>query len=679
MSAPSTRSFPSGAQRPEVQAQSTGKVSDALRYRPEIDGLRALAVLAVIFFHIDIPGFSGGFVGVDIFFVISGFLITGLIHRELVEQRFSLLHFYERRARRILPPLIAVLLASTVGALLLFSSVDLIDYAKTLIATALFAANIQFWRITQGYFAIEAEINPLLHIWSLAVEEQFYVVFPLLLIAVHRWRPERVRTVILLCSAASLALAAWLVPHNDKSAFFLTPARVWELGLGALLALGLVPPARDAWVREMLGWSGLALILAPVFLYSIQTPFPGLAALPPCLGAAMILHLRTGSSRVSRWLTWPPLMFVGLISYSLYLWHWPLLAFARYVLGTGPLPLLVQLGVIFAAAVLAVVSWSFIEQPFRGGRFTRKQIFRFAVAAMAVLIAAPAGIRLANGLPGRFSPEANLLIAGRSDFDPDREACQRRTIKQGLCRLGEPNAPLRFLLWGDSHASALKPAAAAAAVRLHVGGLLATRPGCAPLIGYKDVNPACPAENDATLAFLSRHREIKIVILDARWTFRRTGRQQALEERGIIPDHAAADTTLALTAARFDRAVARTISALRGMGKRVIVVGDVPEVGWDVPARLFMAHRFGISPGTILTWPDVWQRQGFIERGFTARAAAGEIAFVPLLRHFCPGACRLTLDGAPLYLDNSHVSATAARRVVAPLLAPVLDRELKRY
>src|SRR5271170_3095038 len=304
------------------------------RYRPEIDGLRALAILPVLLFHYRVSPFRGGFVGVDVFFVISGYLITQLIEAERREGRFSIARFYERRVRRIFPALFVMLTAATIAAAFILFPVDLVRYANSLLATAGFAANFEFWR-EAGYFDVAAAEKPLLHLWSIAVEEQFYLVFPALLLLFQSRRVAITLAIFVL----SFAFAVWGVIHAPSAAFYLLPGRAWELMLGALLALHAVPFIERRWIREALAVTGIALIAIAVFGYSKDTPFPGAAALLPCLGAALVIYSSVpGITSASAVLSLPPLVFVGRISYSLYLWHWPLYVFARYFSFRDPPP-----------------------------------------------------------------------------------------------------------------------------------------------------------------------------------------------------------------------------------------------------------------------------------------------------------------------------------------------------
>ncbi len=299
-----------------LRVEQIPAISSATRYRPDIDGLRAVAVLAVVLYHAGVPGVAGGFVGVDVFFVISGFLITGILAHELDADRFSIVGFYDRRVRRILPALVLVVAASFVAGWILLSPAALRDFAGSAAATALFASNVWFWQ-TRDYFTQAAELLPLLHTWSLAVEEQFYIIFPLLLFALRRWSRATLTLVIAAGCTVSFFLSVLGVAWMPTATFYLLPTRAWELGIGALLALVSLPAASRP-LREAGAALGLAAILASVALIDVTTPFPGAAALPACLGAvALIWAGGQGPTYAGALLSLPAVAFVGLISYSL--------------------------------------------------------------------------------------------------------------------------------------------------------------------------------------------------------------------------------------------------------------------------------------------------------------------------------------------------------------------------
>ncbi|MFQ3217660.1 acyltransferase family protein, partial [Paraperlucidibaca sp.] len=337
-----------------------------MKYRREIDGLRAVAVLPVILFHAGFDTFSGGFVGVDIFFVISGYLISTIIISELQNEKFSIVNFYERRARRILPALFFVMLSCIPFAYFWLTPSDLKDFAQSLISVSVFSSNILFWR-ESGYFDAAAELKPLLHTWSLAVEEQYYVIFPLFLMAFWGGGKRLIVTLLTIAFLVSIALAEWASLVKPSAAFFLLPTRVWELLIGVFSAFYLSKMNRYRFSKcfsEFFGWLGLILIAYSILIYSESTPFPGIYALVPTIGAALVILFAEKETFVARFLGNKLFVGIGLISYSAYLWHQPLFAFARQR-SLLELDELVLLALVALSLLLAYFSWRFIEYPFR--------------------------------------------------------------------------------------------------------------------------------------------------------------------------------------------------------------------------------------------------------------------------------------------------------------------------
>lgn len=482
-------------------------------YRREIDGLRALAVLPVMLFHAGFEAFAGGFVGVDVFFVISGYLITTIIISELQRGTFSLLNFYERRARRILPALFVVMLVSIVLAWFWLLPADMKNFSQSLAAVTVFASNFLFWR-ESGYFDAAAELKPLLHTWSLAVEEQYYVFFPLFLMALWRLGKRCILLSMAIMFVASLLLAEWMSAASPAAAFFLMPTRIWELLIGAFAAFYLSRASDgvgNARLAEAGGWIGVLMILLPVFWYSKTTPFPGLYALVPTVGALLIILFATQQTLVGRFVGNRVFVGIGLISYSAYLWHQPLFAFARYM-GFTSYDKLVFAGLCVLALVLAVVSWKFIEQPFRDKTLVgRRGIFAFALVGSAMFGCLGVWGHLKKGDVGqinsdqrefvgffenarpewRYTEKMALLDKYRADCDfydiPGYRAgsptvLPRPTIAVSCYTSAKPRDKLVFV-WGDSHAQ-----------QLH-HGLRATLP--ADIDVLQVASSGCPARLDA--------------------------------------------------------------------------------------------------------------------------------------------------------------------------------------
>ncbi|HTQ12938.1 MAG TPA: acyltransferase family protein [Rhizomicrobium sp.] len=654
---------------PDFQPHPPGR-----RYRPDIDGLRALAILPVVFFHYQVPGFSGGFVGVDVFFVISGYLIASLIHAEMREGRFSILGFYERRVRRIFPALFTVLVASTLAAIVILFPDDLERFGRSLFATAFFAANFEFWR-ELGYFDVSAELKPLLHLWSIAVEEQFYLLFPPILMAVAGRAKARGLATVAVIFAASLAFSLWAVRTHPEFAFYMLPARAWELMLGAMLAIGsLEPPPRA--VREGMAALGVAMIAASVALYTRATPFPGAAALLPCVGTALVIHAGHGETSVNAALSWRPLVFVGLISYSLYLWHWPLIVYARHVLGHEP-GAWATAGLMAAAFALAAFSWRFVERPFRARTFRppRRKLFAGALAAMAAAAACGAVFVSARGLPGRLPADVQRILAAEHDEDPRAVTCFGMTgadVRAGkLCRIGDLSAPVPdFVLWGDSHAGSIIPAVDVVAKREHRSGYFAATDSCPPLLGVTRPDAwKCRDFNDAVIdVALGPH--IRDVILDARWAKNAEGLSYGDEPPGriLLYDDLGRGTDRASTHAVFLRGLVRTVGKLTDAKKKVIIVASAPEIGWPVPVVLARLRLMGDKRDMDLPLETDLRRQRTVLLDFGLMKFRFGVRLVDPADVLCDDrVCHVIENGYPLYRDEHHLSAHAARLLIPEL------------
>jgi peptidoglycan/LPS O-acetylase OafA/YrhL len=610
-----------------------------IRYRRDIDGLRAVAILPVLLFHAHVPGFSGGYVGVDIFFVISGFLITGIIAREVDEGRFSLTRFYERRFRRIMPALALMILAVLGGAAWLYLPGDLEGVPRSALAATLFASNLWFFTDT-GYFAGGADVKPLLHTWSLAVEEQYYIGFPLLLLLLARFAPARRTQAVAAIAAASLALAIAMQRDTSGFAFYLPATRAWELLAGSLLALGAVPPIHARWLRELSAWTGLAAITAAVLLYDRTTPFPGLAALPPVLGAALLIHAAPGT-QAARLLSLPPLVGVGLISYSLYLWHWPLIVFTEYATD-APLSGITRLIVIAAAVALATASWRLVERPFRDARAVpAPSIFRFTAGAMALLCGLSLGLIAAGGWPGRFPAAALKPMAGQQDFSPARKACHDSFMRHAEpCVLGAAVRP-DALLWGDSHGVEF---AYALSLRARAEGrslIERTTSSCPPVLGYEATDPRCAAANRAAFAAIRADPAITRVYLAAFWANGDFDR----------PDFVA----------KLDH----TVAALRQAGKAVTIIGPMPPQSFDVPRRLAHLALAGQDAAEAGVPRAAVDASTVHLRALFARLHDKGVTIIDPVARLCDARrCAIERGGKPLYFDSHHPSLTAAKWII---------------
>lgn len=653
-----------------------------MQYRPDIDGLRAVAVLPVVLFHAGSQTFSGGYVGVDIFFVISGYLIGGIIVEEIGQGRFTILNFYERRIRRLFPALFTVIAASAVIASFVFMPADFRDFGESAAAATLFVANILFWQ-EAGYFDTPAAVKPLLHTWSLSVEEQFYVVFPVFMILVRRWLKGRWVLWLLPVLVLSFGLSVWGAIYKPSSTFYLAPTRAWELLTGVLLALGVFAPVARRWLRESLALAGLALIAWAVLRFDEHTAFPGLNALFPVLGAALLIHSGRNGTIVSRLLGQRPLVFTGLISYSLYLWHWPLIVFAGYI-NIHPLSDVQMSLVVLLSIGLAILSWRYVERPFRSrSRIAVRPLFAGAAAAMALLVVAGGAVAVAKGWPARFPLQVQMIAAATAATDPRAVECKNflfggSSAGAEPCTYGAAAAP-RTAVWGDSHANALIPGIAAAAERHGEAVAFLGADSCRPVFGAYDsrtASTACKEYNDAVRTWLERHPEIDYVVMVSRWATLAHGKSGTLGpnegyEPPAISDRPGRVLDIGDAEQLAERHVRQTVETLRRMGKKVVLVYPVPEVGYDVPSTLARRALFGEEPESFTRPVSLYRKRShFIAGVLDGLGDEGIIRLHPESRLCDETDCLVYADGQPLYHDDDHLSLAGAA-FLAPLFDPV--------
>ncbi|WP_421699312.1 acyltransferase family protein [Ancylobacter sp.] len=461
-----------------------------MKYRSEIDGLRAVAVVPVILFHAGFGAFSGGYVGVDVFFVISGYLITVILLNEIEAGTFSIARFYERRARRILPALSVVMLACLPFAWLWMIPDQLKEFGQSVTAVVFFVSNFLFWKEEGSYFAAAAELKPLLHTWSLAVEEQYYLFAPLTLAALWRFGRRRLFWMVVGVAVLSLLATEWGWRYAPRANFYLPQFRIWELLAGSIcgfLATSHAPRASNG-----LSALGLGMILFAIFAFDEATPFPSLYALVPVVGAALVVLFAHKGTVVARVLSARVLVGLGLISYSAYLWHQPLFAFARIRSLVEPAPAL-MMALAVLSLVLAYLSWRYVEQPFRRRPVpllpSRRDLFRASALVGGLFAVVGIYANVSKGIPSRLASiekgsQAEKLIAsaGRPTIDAH---CDRSGVPNQvgpLCPIFQPANPRhRILIIGDSHAQATLPAFAGVGETDAVYWMGAA--SCPPLIG----------------------------------------------------------------------------------------------------------------------------------------------------------------------------------------------------
>ena len=644
---------------PKSELPQQPAVKNALKYRPDIDGLRAVAVLVVLAFHIGLSRFSGGFVGVDVFFVISGYLISSIILADINARRFTIKGFYERRIRRIFPALFAMLAVSSIVAYVYLLPSELVDYAKSMLAATGSASNLYFWKHS-GYF--ESPLSkPLLHTWSLAVEEQFYISFPLILLLVRRFSPRRLRTAVILLFFVSLLISCVVVVRNPETAFYMPYTRAWELLLGTLLSLKIFPRLGSAWLRNTATLGGLGMILWSVLFYTHDTVFPGLSALLPCVGSALIIWAgEAGTSFVGSLLSWRPVVFVGLISYSLYLWHWPiivlrsmgmLMSVSTINLGhlafvsAHRLDMLLDIGISF---VLAVLSWKFVEGPFRNGRLrlSGRPLFALAGGVMTVLLACAAWTVQARGFRDRF-PDQALQIASALDSN-----AETASIRTGVCFitteyhfakydfntcLREDQQKRNYLLLGDSHSAMLWSALTSALPHSNV--MQASTAACEPSLAPSGSRDCKDMMTYIFQRYLPTH-SVQGLFIVARW-----------EEKDLAP-------------------LSQLISWAKQRRIPVVVFGPVPE--YDAPLPRLLAYSIAWDKPNLARQHMVASTKVLDTEMQHMATGMWHVPYISLYHEICaPDGCREYADAAstiPLMGDTNHLSAPGASLIVQQLV-----------
>ena len=660
-------------------------------YRPDIDGIRAIAILSVVLYHSKVPFFTGGFTGVDIFFVISGYLIGGHIFSELSAGTFSFLRFYQRRTKRILPAFYVVLVFIVLAGLIVLSPFELRQLGRGAVAATVCASNIYFW-LKNNYFATPSQLDPLLMTWSLGVEEQFYVVVPLLMVLLVRIRRALLLPAIVVICVLSFLFSCFALEKYPMLVFYLLPARAWELGVGVALGIGVVlGTGALSWKRKSFGprltqalsLSGLALMFAPIFLLHTGSPFPGLAALPSVVGTALVLAVPT-SWMNRRLLSFPGLVFIGKISYSWYLWHWPLLAYLRIVSGQNPPALGIFITVILSF-IVAVLSFYFIEQPLR--RSTRRPaplLIGYAAVSCALLVLC-ATLWFSHGFPQRYPALA------RVEAKENVQHAEPCLADYGIDKLtlspecyDPANTRPAIALLGDSHAAALAPALRSVADTRGYSFAQITKVGCLPLDGaarYLTQHPLhageCARFNREVLDLVERDPHIQVVVLSGAWP--------ACLHRNWANGWLVSDTTrqrelptLDATKKIFVDSLAALILSLEANRKQVIVFDDIPSFDFDplekfrmssIPARRTLANWLdnsntvdsGFAP------PADLAGDSFVDPLATSLlqqtlAASPQATLVDLKSKLCNahGNCIYRNETQLFYVNESHVSPSGA-------------------
>lgn len=654
----------------------------SLHHRTDIDGLRCLAIVPVVLYHAHVPAFASGFVGVDVFLVISGFLISGIIDRQVRAGAFDLKAFWVRRLRRLLPALLTLVVVVQLLSTFIINGRELKLSGVAGASAIAGLSNIYFWWST-NYFGPGQSYNPFLMTWSLGLEMQFYLIFPLIMMGIGKRPPTVGMATLGLLTAASLLICLILDRYANGFAFYMLPARFWELSAGAMLALCHLyhsPPGKPTATTQALAVGGLAMVLYAATMLD-QSHYPGVATLLPVAGTLALLHSRHSWIN-RRLLCWRPLVIVGLISYSLYLWHMPLLELTELVTLGQPAPS-VQATVILLSLVLAYLSWRFIEIRFRtryaDGPDSRVLPYAAATASVGAILLTTI---LISDAPQRLPLAARMA---ERQFNKDKAdtclaAYGSATPVAGPCLAPTPRGSYGVALLGDSHAAAL---GAGVAEKLRASGrhlIQIEKSACQPILGLDQPRPGrsthaaeCLLFNEAAFRRVARDPTISTVLLSAFWsasTVRPVRVEGPAQESSVLPPAGAA---------AFGRALADTIRRYRVAGKRVVIIGDVPlfrfnpahaAMGDVIPARRMLRGLLG-APEDIR---DGYGPRRWLRSSATAdRAVAQAIMAVPGTRYvslrsaLCDRrGCRYAShDQLPYYTDYHHLSRAGADAALA--------------
>ncbi len=637
-------------------------------YRSEIDGLRAIAVLSVILFHAGFSAFSGGFAGVDVFFVISGYLITSVILTELESGRFSLSHFLERRARRILPALLLTAAVCVPIAWFLLPPRDMQNFAQSLVAVPLFASNVLFWR-EGDYFEPASELKPLLHTWSLSVEEQFYLLYPVLLLLVWRLSRRSIPAVLVATTLSSFMAAEMLTRTSASAAFFLLPFRIWELATGSLVAVAMAHGHHDRFngtAREFGSAAGLFLTAAAIIGYDSKTPFPGTPALVPVLGAALILFFSDARTIIGKLLSIPALIRIGLASYSAYLIHHPLLVFARYKFGSD-LSTAILLLICATSLGLAITSWRYVESHFRKpGTVSRSRFIALSVTLSATLIATGLlGHKTDGFLFQRLSPDRALIVrsatvspmraechTGGSDYLPVKYAC---LLSEGSWKIAT---------FGDSHTVELAYSLSQRLQGRNVGLVQLSFSNCRPAESKvaSSTRDHCATWSEEAISRIIEDESIRIVII----SYRIVEYLRAAQVR----DSGAPTNSAENQSDTIWKTYLGIINLLLRHGKKVIVVLQAPELREDIQGLIFKSDRgqSDIVGSERRSWDD---KRRFLKERLSELPT--EAIVVDPTDVFCNEiSCHAVRNGKALYFDDHHIALPGAD-LLANQILPLLE------
>ena len=669
-----------------------------MKYRKEIDGLRALAVLPVILFHAGFTTFSGGFVGVDIFFVISGYLITTIIVDEMDKGSFSLLNFYEQRARRILPALFFVMLCTLPFAWFWMLRTTLKDFSKSLIAVPLFASNVLFY-LTSGYFDMASELKPLLHTWSLAVEEQYYVLFPVFLMLAWKLGKKWIISLLVLVAIISILAAQWGSTNHSIFTFYLLPTRGFEILIGALISLHFnhknSTNSFSHLVSQSVSLVGLSLILYAIFAFDKSTPSPSLFSLVPTIGASLILVFSNERNLVGKLLGSKLLVGIGLISYSAYLWHQPIISFSKLRNLFG-FQLVSPLLIVLTSLFLAYLSWKFIEKPFRNKKFISSLfILYFSSIGTVTFITIGSIIYFENGfidMKDKVPPNVKWLSLGEK-LDINGDICTPVSYEKSgisVCSFGDLNSNKNTILYGDSHSEAISEQLNIAFIKLKIKGTKVVIDGCDVVPELRlysknktDISDRCMNGFNNMLSYIKKQNAE--VVVASRWTFKlfpikdeiedmpTKNSEGGIENEGYREYVSVINGKISFSGADKKITLTHFIDGLLSATSRLYLIYPIPEVSWDIATKNIMYYRNNGAPLNEISIPysDFKNRNRFVNSIFEEYENKSNFVAIKPEKIFCDSfvkdRCMAQYKSIPYYYDDDHLSDAGASLIIEKL------------
>jgi peptidoglycan/LPS O-acetylase OafA/YrhL len=643
-------------------------MSESIKYRPEIDGLRAIAVIPVVLFHAGIDGLSGGYVGVDIFFVISGYLITSIILSEMSAEKFSLIRFYERRARRILPALFFVMISSLIVALLTMNPDQFEGFGASAVSVVTYLSNFYFW-YTRDYFAPAAEELPLLHTWSLSVEEQFYMLFPLLLLLLGVKKPNRLLLALVSISAVSLGLSISIGEKFQNFNFYLLPTRSWELLVGSSLALFQFRGWRthSVFADQFLSLAGFFLVVLSVLTFDSNTPFPGLYALIPVFGTALIIFSAKQDTLIGSILSSKTLVSIGLLSYSIYLWHQPILAFYRIYFRSDPdlVSIAILLSLIFGLSKLTLI---FVERPFRSkGAINFKSFSIIAISTSILFASTGLAIYLSDGMPGRFNDDV-IALAKTAERSPLRSTCHTSGANfrspSEACTYG--GKVVSWAVLGDSHGVELSYALSERLAIRDTGLVHLTFSGCGPELSYRTTVSGCRDWLDQSIQRLESDSSIHSVLV----AYYHLGHQNIDKLQGVRL------TEIERTSLYYQN-IEALLERLVLAEKEVYILLPMPRLSRHIDGMVFPQSIFESNELLIQDKKFQIGTAHYLEESGIARNMLSNIAekygahLLDPSESLCSElTCAVMKGGSLLYFDDHHMTVHAARMIVDQLVFP---------